>query len=97
MKRVVLEFYGGCWEGHSLDSGSDDPDERKLAHGLYFKTGDGAIGQAIKELTPQARQFSQKQGWTEVGAGPSAGESYQVVERVDEAERIIVKLRHHGP
>lgn len=96
MKRVVLEFYGGCWEGHTLDSGSSDPDERKLAHSLFFKTGDGAIGLGFKELSAQARDFARKQGWPEPDEFPGAGQSYQIVEKIDEAERIVVKLHHHG-
>ncbi len=96
MKRVVLEFFGGCWNGHTLDSGSADPEEKKLAHGFYFKTEDGTIGHGIKELPPKAHQFAEKQGWEPCDEpGFDSGDDYQVVEKVDEAERTVVKLRHH--
>jgi len=98
MKRVVLEFFGGCWDGHSLDSGSSDPEERKMAHGCFFKTADGTIGHGIKELSPQAHEFARKHGWEDPDEpGYDPGEDYQVVGKSDEAERMVVKLRHHGP
>ena len=97
MKRVILEFFGGCWDGHSLNSESSDPEERKLAHGYYFRTADGTIGHGIEALSPQAHQFAQKHGWeTPNEPGYDAGEDYQVVHKVDEAERTVVKLRHHA-
>jgi hypothetical protein len=97
MKRVVLEFFGGCWNGRSLDSGSSDAEERKLAHGYYFKTEDGTIGHGIKELSPQAHDFARKHGWEDSDEpGYESGENYQVVEKVDEAERMVVKFRHHA-
>ncbi len=94
MKRVVIEFFGGCWDGRALDSGSEDSDERKLAHSCYFKTGDGTIGEKIAALPPLAEDFAARRQWT-APEGVNGGESsYHVVEKVDEAERIVVKMRH---
>lgn len=97
MKRVVIEFFGGCWDGRSLDTGSSDPQERKLAHGCYFKTEDGTIGRGLEGLSPQAHEFGLGHGWEDPEQpGYDPGEDYQVVEKVDEAERMVVKLRHHA-
>ncbi len=93
MKRFVLEFLGGDWDGRCLDSQSTDHDEVVLAQVLYFKTQDGTIGKGFSELTEKAIAFAQKRGWMEDGS-PSKGHDYRVIERRDEGDRTRLRLKH---
>jgi pyruvate/2-oxoglutarate dehydrogenase complex dihydrolipoamide acyltransferase (E2) component len=62
----------------------------------FFKTSDGTIGQGFAELSPQARQYAERHKWElPQTVAHDTGEQYQVVEKLDEAERLAVKLRHH--
>ena len=95
MRRFVLEFLGGTWDGKMLDSQSPDREEVRLAQGYFWMTDDGTVGKGIDGLSEQAREFAENHGWTpshEPGADTS--HSYEVIERREEGERLLVRLKH---
>ena len=95
MRRFVLEFLGGDWDGKMLDSQSSDREEVKLAQGYFWMTGDGTIGKRIDELSEQAKKFAEGHDWKpseEPGADNS--HTYEVIERREEGERLLVRLKH---
>ncbi|NUQ63417.1 MAG: hypothetical protein HUU20_13140 [Pirellulales bacterium] len=93
MKRFVLEFIGGDWDGRQLDSESTDHDEKLLSQVYYFKTQDGTVGKGFNQFSEQALAFAQKRGWMEPDA-PSKGHDYKVIERRDEGDRTRLRLKH---
>jgi hypothetical protein len=96
MKRFVIEFVSGAWDGNLLDSESDDREERGLAHALYFKTSDGQIGQDIDVECDQTRKFVEGRGWPLADDfGRPLRPHYQIIDRRDEAERIVIVAKQH--
>lgn len=93
MKRFVLEFLGGDWDGKCLDSQSADHEEVVLAQVFYFKTQDGTVGKGFNQFTDQAIQFACKRGWMEPN-GASKGHDYKIIERRDEGDRTRLRLKH---
>ena len=96
MKRFVIEFVSGAWDGNRLDSESEDREERGLAHALYFKTADGQIGQEIDVECEQTRHFAESHGWSLADDfGRPLQPHYQIIDRRDEAERIVILAKQH--
>ncbi len=93
MKRFVLEFLGGDWDGRLLDSQSDDHEEVVLSQVYYFLTQDGTIGKGFNQYSEQALAFAHKRGWM-APDGPSKGHDYKVIERRDEGDRTRIRLKH---
>ena len=46
-KRILIEFFGGDWDGRSLDTESQDPDERRFVHHCFFMTRQGTVARAF--------------------------------------------------
>jgi len=96
MKRFVFEFIHGAWDGNTLDSESEDREERGLAHALFFKTSDGQIGQEIDTECDQTLKFAQSHGWSLADDfGRAVHPHYQIIDRRDEAERIVILAKQH--
>jgi hypothetical protein len=93
--HVLLEFVGGYWDGKFLDNESDDGMEAQLANGYYRQTGDGAVGQGFSGVSPEAAEFAQIRGWqAEEDPALAADHAYQVVERLEEDDEILVRFQY---
>jgi hypothetical protein len=81
MKRVILEFIGGAWDGMNLCNDSPDPIEIELAVRTYFATDDGEIGETV--IMPAGYALRR---------GSSAGCKYVVEDRTVVGDEVLIRL-----
>lgn len=81
MKRLILEFIGGCWDGMNLASPSPDPVEARLARVCFAETEDGTIGR----LAVVSPEYATRMGTEE-------GNKYVVVHRMNIGGEVLVRL-----
>jgi len=91
MKPVVLHFVGGFWNGRSLRSDSNDPEEMFLVSGCYEMSHHGTVGSEVAGLSGDAVAYARHHGWTAArDAGLEGAHRYVVSEyRETEAEITI--------
>ena len=95
MKRIILEFIGGYWDGKTLDTASSDPDEASLASGYYLMTHEGTIGKGFEGVSEEAVAYAHKHGWEAAkDVGFRWGHVYRVIERLEEGDEILVRLKY---
>ncbi len=90
IKRLILQFEGGEWDGRRLDSQSADTHEALLAVAYYCVTDQGSVGKAC-DARPTAQWF-QPGASDPAGSGVSRNCQYRVVQRLEDEERVVVKL-----
>jgi hypothetical protein len=95
MKRIVLEFAGGPWDGKALRTDSRDREEVWLAAACYELSHHGAIGGQYDGPSGDAASFARRHGW------PAAAESrrrgghrYLVKERRETEEELVVTFKY---
>jgi hypothetical protein len=81
MRRIILEFIGGAWDGMNLANDSPDRIEVELAVRTYCGTRNGEVGQ--KATMPS--------NYT-VQRGASAGCEYVVEERTVVGDEVLVRM-----
>lgn len=95
MKRIVLRFVGGDWDGRSIRSDSPEQEEVFLATGYYEMSHHGLVGSECVGLSDDAVAFAKHHGWDAAKNLNAAGEHrYRVCERRETETAIIVTLRH---
>lgn len=80
VKRTILEFIGGCWDGMNLCTFSADEVEAELAIRTCVKTGDGMVGREVVMPGGYAVRC------------PGQGRKYLVVYRVEALDEVLVRL-----
>jgi len=83
MRRVILEFIGGAWDGMNLCNTSPDPLENRLAVQAYLATDNGAKGMDVVMPLDYA-----------VNKAGCSGRHYVVTNRTQYAEDVLVRLEH---
>jgi hypothetical protein len=81
VKRIILEFIGGSWDGMNLCTFSADGLEAGLAIGTCAKTGDGTPGREVVMPADYAVYY------------PGRGRKYVVVHRVEVRGEVLVRLQ----
>jgi hypothetical protein len=95
VKRIILQFVGGYWDGKSLSSDSADQEEALLATACYEMSHRGAIGQECVGLSDDAVTFARIHGWAAAKEGTLYGtHRYLVTERRETEREIVVTLSH---
>ena len=85
VKRTILEFIGGCWDGMNLCTFSADEVESELAVRTCLKTGDGMVGREVVMPGGYAVRC------------PGQGRKYLVVHRVEALDEVLVRLECFEP
>jgi hypothetical protein len=80
VKRIVLEFIGGSWDGMNLCTYSPDGVEAALAIRTCAKTGEGTPGREVVMPADYAVHY------------PGRGRKYVVVHRVEVLAEVLVRL-----
>ena len=80
VKRIILEFIGGSWDGMNLCTFSADGVEAALAIRTCAKTGEGTPGREVVMPTDYAVHY------------PGRGRKYVVMHRVDVLDEVLVRL-----
>jgi hypothetical protein len=94
MRRVVVEFVGGCMDGKTVCTYSEDPVEAQEAEGYLWVSGDGAVGRRFMCASPAAmealKQGSAKHG-SELGL---TFRKYEIFERMENGDEILVRAKN---
>ncbi len=80
VKRIILEFIGGAWDGMNLCTFSADGVEASLAIRTCAKTGDGVPGREVVMPADYAVHY------------PGRGRKYVVVHRIEVLGETLVRL-----
>jgi hypothetical protein len=97
MKPIVLTFVGGFWDGRSLHSDSDDPEEMYLVSGCYEMSHHGKIGSEAVGLSGDAIAYAQHHGWDAARQAGLGGSHRYVVSEYRETEEEITITFQHDP
>jgi transcriptional regulator with XRE-family HTH domain len=102
-RPIVVEFVGGFMDGKRLSTAADDPDEVQEAAAHYVMSSEGTVGKRfrtysdagraelaeITEMTPEGPRLKREPVY-------DMDHFYEVVERVETGESIIVRFRFAG-
>jgi hypothetical protein len=92
MKRMLLQFIGGYWDGKTLDTASSDPTETWLAGAYYWLTNEATVGTTFQGLSRATRDFFEKHSWRfPKEMGRTGTHVFRVTERIEEHGQIVVK------
>jgi hypothetical protein len=80
VKRIILEFIGGSWDGMNLCTFSADGVEAGLAIRVCARTGDGTPGREVVMPDDYAVRC------------PGRGRKYVVIHRVEVLDEVLVRL-----
>lgn len=83
IRRVILEFVGGPWDGMNLHNESSDRLEAQLAAYCYLTTEKGTRGRTV--LLPSSYAIRRSH---------STADQYEVAERTERDEEVLVRFRH---
>jgi hypothetical protein len=86
-RTIILQFQGGCLDGHMLRSDVDNVEEALLATSHYFITDQGAISRTLQFPHTVCRRCRTK---TQCG-------EYRVVKRNEDERSIEVVFEYAGP
>jgi hypothetical protein len=81
MRRILLEFIGGSWDGMNLCNDSPDPVEVGLALHTYCQAGNGHVGQTAVMPADYA-----------VRPGGVGGCKYVVTDRTELGDEVLIRL-----
>lgn len=93
MRRIILRFNGGYWDGRKLCSDASDQEESLFATACYEMTHHGSIGEQCPGLSDDAVTFARIHGWQGPQDATMYGDhSYMVTERHETKDEIIITL-----
>jgi hypothetical protein len=89
MKRHILNFRGGYWDGQTLDTASTDPAIVRQAGDCLFLLGDCSIGKGFGGASPGALDYAREHGMEAAKAAGVTGRHQYVVRERDESEDCV--------
>ena len=95
-KRILLEFVGGYWDGKTIDSTSQDPQERQWVRNSLFLYGERHNWEGVsRHIAYWARILAQEHGMDAARAAGVHGQHvYRVIERLEEGDEVLVRLKY---
>jgi len=97
MKRIVLGFAGGPWDGRTLRTDSADGEEMLLATACYETSHHGAIGEECVGLLADEETFARRHAWPGATEGVMREDHHYVVsERCETETEIIIRFKHRA-
>lgn len=91
MKRIILRFHQGYFDGLALDNLSLDVGEALLALACFSATQEGVVGGCLR-VTPAAWLASWKRAIDRARRGVDEPHEYQIVERTEDRDCMILHL-----
>lgn len=89
--KVIFEFAGGSRDGQT--------DVGEQARNFYFLTENGTVGKRFKGLTDYTMNIVRDVGVEEaakLGAVPARTEKYEVIERLEVGDEVLVRCKFIG-
>ncbi len=89
--KIIFEFAGGSRDGQT--------DVGEQADGFYFITDKGTIGKRFKGMTEHTRDVLGEmgaEGALKAGAIPSQREKYEVIERLEMGDEVLIRCKFIG-
>ena len=103
MKRVIIEFVGGYWDGKAIDSESSDvmdprlgDTESEFANAILRITDNGTVGKGFLQfISPGVRSQLRTGELTFEDLKPSTGNhSYVITNRIEEDDGIWLQMKY---
>jgi hypothetical protein len=97
LMKYVFEFAGG--QRHGLRTSTDDGvwrgdhDENDLALAFLWMSNNGELGRCFTASTDEAMWLLRKHGSAEVRSRGFRFEHYQIVERLEQPEQILLRVQ----
>jgi len=88
VRKIILEFVGGSWDGKNLSNDRADPFEARLAVRKYLATENGEIGRTVVMLTERAGEYFCLADDC-VGCGR---QTYRVTNRLEVGDEVLVRF-----
>ena len=93
-KQIILQFDGGCLNGMTLDSQSNDLREALLAVAYYSITNHGAIGSSLDEILTVPTPLLPKRLFAVRSTQSASTGTYRIMDRCEGDSTITVRLVH---
>jgi hypothetical protein len=93
--RFLLEFVGGYWDGKTIDSASQDADERDRVWQCLWLTENGMVGRAYMGVSPAGIEYLKEHGPQATrDAGFRISHVYRIAERLEEGNEVLIRLKY---
>ena len=94
----IIKFVGGCHDGKCLSTDFEDVDKAILAESFYRRfTRDGTIGKRFSVISDESVDSINNHHAKCVGLPNSQRHVYEVIERSEDNEDVIVRCKYVGP
>ena len=92
--KVIFEFIGGCMDGKTVCSYSQDHAEAEEAEGFMWVSDNGRVGARFMTASPAARQ-ALAEGLAKHGSELGLGfRKYEVFERLENGDEVLVRAKN---
>ena len=98
MKRIIITFHGGPWDGRIARSEASDQEECAFATGCYLMTNEGMIGRGVLYWPPSQTEHAMKLkdvGRLEAEKSKCPGtHRYTVTEKTEDDKGVEIRMEY---